>query len=127
MKKALSIARKHRRTSDEINTQFIEIVSSAITNEDSDLELSFKLLDQFQDVVYEVESALGAQAIGWNMIAEGELNKARDWFDQSIEWEENEGAVIGLAVRAAKARHFKTMRSIVHKYRDDYPALRKFL
>lgn len=123
---AFDIAKTQRKTSDEINDQYIQIVSSSLTDEDIELKLSEKSLIQFEDIVMEAESALGAQSIGWHLLDDGELEDARDWFTQSIKWDVNEEAVIGLAVRAARARHHRTLRSIIRKYGDEYASLRKF-
>ena len=125
-KSAFDLAKTQRKSSDEINDQYIQIVSSALTDEDIELKLTDKMIDQFEDIVIDAESALGAQSIGWHMLEEGDLTDARDWFTQSIEWDVNEEAVIGLAVRAARAKHHRTLRSIIRKYGDEYAALRKF-
>lgn len=123
---AFDIAKTQRKTSDEINDQYIQIVSSSLTDEDIELKLSEKSMTQFEDIVMDAESALGAQSIGWQLLDEGELEGAREWFSQSIKWDVNEEAVIGLAVRAARAKHRRTLRSIIRKYGDEYASLKKF-
>lgn len=124
---ALKLARQVRKLSPELEKQYVEIVSEILTDEDSEIELSSKEFAAFEDLVREEGSALGAQAIGWHyLLREKELKTARGWFRDSVEWEENEGAVVGLAVVAARMRHFKTLASIRSRYGDKYAALEKF-
>ncbi|MCY0094911.1 hypothetical protein [Hoeflea ulvae] len=122
-KEAFDFARKTRDLSPDLSVQYVQIIAEALTKEDSDLKLSDEEFSEYQEIVSKTESALGAQAIGWSLVAKKDYRDAREWFGNSVDWEISKGGVIGLAVVASRLRHYKTLASIRRKYGDQYDEL----
>ncbi|MBX9454647.1 MAG: hypothetical protein KL863_00715 [Rhizobium sp.] len=123
---ALKVARRFLKASPEITDQYIEIVSSELTVEGSEMEFKEKELAEFEKTVKVRESALGGQALGWKYLGEGEKTKAEEWFKESVSWKPTEGGVIGLAVLASRAKNYKALNALKAQYGKDYAALSEF-
>ncbi len=81
------------------------------------------LMSAFTNAVEMMKSPEGAQAYGWSLYRTGKADLASTWFKKSIEWQPNEGAVIGLVVTSNKLRQSRVVAELVAKYRDTYPKL----
>ncbi len=123
---ALKLANMVKARSPELTKEYIELVSAIITDPDAGLILKGSELKTFEDVVLKARSALGAQAIGWNYVADEELADAEEWFDTSMAWEITEGGVIGRAVVASRLQHFQTLSTLKANYGDEFEDLDKF-
>jgi cellulose synthase operon protein C len=123
---ALKVARRYLKTSPEIAKQYVEIISESLTGEAPTITLKDKQFDELEKVVVDQKSALGAQALGWKYLNDGEKAKAKDWFTQSVGWEPNEGAVVGLAVMASRAKDYRDLSALKTEYRKDYASLEDF-
>jgi hypothetical protein len=88
--------------------------------------LSDKDLADFEKVVTNNKSALGAQALGWKYLAGDDKAKAQDWFADSVSWKPTEGGVVGLAVMASRAKDYKVLSALKNKYLKDYASLDDF-
>lgn len=127
--KAQEIAFKDRNKSPEIAKIYIEIVAEQLTEEDRDGKtkpLTAEQLKQYEEAVDDIESPLGAQAIGWHYIDAKELATAQEWFDKSVKWEPTEGGVVGQAVVAARYKRMADLQRIKSTYQDEFPALKNF-
>ena len=123
---AFKIAEITRDYSPELMARYLEAGSQALSDPESPYDLTSEQLEHYREVVTKERSALGAQAIGWDLLEQRELPEADTWFTRSMEWDPNEAAAIGLAVRALRARHFKTLRTVVWRYGDTYAAVERF-
>lgn len=123
---ALKLARRYLKASPEIANQYVEIVSASLTSDKPTIDLKGKPLDDFEKVVAEQESALGAQALGWKYLGDGEKDKAKQWFTQSVNWQPTEGGVVGLAVMASRAKDYRVLSALKAEYRKDYASLDDF-
>jgi tetratricopeptide (TPR) repeat protein len=123
---ALKLARRYIKASPEIARQYVEIVSETLTSEKPTIALKDKQFDDFEKVVADQKSALGAQALGWKYLNDGDKAKAKDWFKQSVSWEPTEGGVVGLAVMASRAKDYRVLSALKAEYHDNYASLDDF-
>jgi tetratricopeptide (TPR) repeat protein len=123
---ALKIARRYLRASPEIARQYVEIVSESLTSEKATVTLKDKQFDDFEKIVADLKSPLGAQALGWKYLNGGDKDKAKDWFTQSVHWQPTEGGVVGLAVMAARDKDYKVLTSLKTQYSKEYASLGDF-
>ena len=122
---ALAFAEEVKDRSPELTQQYIELVSEILSDPETTFDLPSRTLRDFEDLVLEEESALGAQAIGWRYVEDEKVKRAGEWFDRSVDWEVTEGG-IGQAVVASRRKHYKTLKSIKARYGDDYAELEDF-
>jgi cellulose synthase operon protein C len=117
---ASSMAFEARARSPEITKIYVEMEAERLTADGatppSDAEQR-----RYGDVVEQARSSLGAQAIGWSLIAQGKPDAARTWFRRSVEWQETSEGVIGLAVAASRLKDKAGLQEIKSRYGDKYP------
>jgi hypothetical protein len=123
---ALKVARRYIKASSEVAEQYVEIIASSLTADKPPVTLSDKDLADFEKVVTNNKSALGAQALGWKYLAGDDKAKAQDWFADSVSWKPTEGGVVGLAVMASRAKDYKVLSALKNKYLKDYASLDDF-
>ena len=82
-----------------------------------------ELMAAFTDAVQATRSADGAQAYAWSLYKAGQVQLADAWFRKSVDWQPNEGAVIGLVVTSNKLNHRADYAALTAKYRETYPKL----
>jgi hypothetical protein len=123
---AFTLASRYATKSDDIRKEYIEIVASALTDDASTLKLADKDLDTFKSYTLDAKSALGAQALGWKLLADKGTKDAQAMFAQSVSWEPTEGGVIGMAVVAARAKNAAALTSLKTEYAEQFPALKDF-
>ena len=123
---AFEMAAEFRDRAPELAQQYIELVAEILADPLTTLDFPKRDLRDFEELVEDRESALGAQAIGWRYIEEDSLNRASDWFERSMDWEVTEGGVIGQAVIASRKKHYKTLAALKADYGDEYAELDDF-
>lgn len=123
---ALKIARRYMNEAPTIAKQYVELVSEKLTDETGRFELSKADRAEFEQVVAGQKLALGAQALGWKYLGEGNGKVASKWFADSVAWEPTEGGVVGLAVIAARAKDNRGLQQIKSKYGQEFAALSDF-
>jgi len=123
---ALKVARRYMKASPEITDQYVEIIASSMTAEQPEITLKDKEVADFEKVVADRKSALGAQAIGWKYLAADDKAKAQEWFTDSVSWKPTEGGVVGLAVMASRAKNYKVLSALKAKYAKEYASLDDF-
>ena len=123
---ALKVARRYIKTSPEIAKQYVEIVSESLTSEKPAFALKDKQFDDFEKVVTAQKSPLGAQALGWKYLNDGDKDKAKDWFTQSVDWQPTEGGVVGLAVLASRSKDYRVLSALKTQYSKEYASLDDF-
>lgn len=123
---ALKVARRYLKASPGITKQYVEIVAESLTSEKPEITLKDKEFDGFEKIVADQKSALGAQALGWKYLNDGDKAKAKDWFTESVDWQPTEGGVVGLAVLASRAKDYKVLSSLKSEYLKDYASLDDF-
>jgi hypothetical protein len=123
---ALKLARRYMKTSPEIAQQYIEVIASSLTADKPEVELKDKEIADFEKVVSDNKSALGAQALGWRYLNADDKEKAQVWFADSVAWKPTEGGVVGLAVMAARAKNYSALATLKAKYSKEYASLDDF-
>jgi hypothetical protein len=123
---ALKVARRYLKASPDIATQYIEIVSEQMTSEKPEIAFKDKESADFEKLVADQKSPLGAQAIGWKYLNGGDSVSAKTWFAQSVSWKPTEGGVVGLAVLASRAKDYKVLSSLKTDYLKQYASLDDF-
>jgi hypothetical protein len=120
---ALAVSKRFAGLSPEIKTQYIEILSSSLTSKDSKHKVDADELAVMEEFVMENKSPLGAQALGWKYLADGERQTAAKWFTTSVEWKPTEGGVVGLAVLASREKNYARLADLKRQYEDEYKQL----
>ncbi|MFN3318791.1 MAG: hypothetical protein ACK43M_08605 [Allorhizobium sp.] len=120
---ALQIARQYAAQTPELKKIYIELVAAGLTNQEAPLSPAEDELQTFEAYVFELKSALGAQALGWYRLDNKETKEASRLFEQSVEWEPTEGGVVGLAVLASRAKSWGRVASIKKEYGEKFAAL----
>jgi hypothetical protein len=90
--------------------------------------LPARRLDRFIGVVGAVHSSVGAQALGWRRLKEGDCVYAAPWFRKARAWSaaggEDAGAARGLALSLKKVGAFARAEDLAYAWRDRDPQLR---
>jgi hypothetical protein len=123
---AYTLATQNMAKSDGIREQYIEMVASALTDKEPALKVSDQDIGSFRQAVFDARSALGAQALGWKSLADNGVKDAAPLFAQSIEWNETEGGVLGMAVIAARSKDYTKLASLKSEYGKTYADLDNF-
>ncbi len=123
---ALRLADRFKKQSPELMQQYIEIIASSLTSEEPEVKLDDKDLKNFEKVVASEESALGAQALGWKYLNDGQSVIAKRWFTESVSWKPTQGGVVGLAVIASRTKNYRSLISLKGKYSDEFSELKSF-
>lgn len=123
---AYALAGRYAGQSDDIRKEYIELVSGALTDANSSLKVADQQLVEFRSYVFAAKSALGAQALGWKVLADKGPADARPLFAQSVEWEPTEGGVTGLAVVASRTKNFTQVAALKQQYGEKFQGLKDF-
>ncbi|WP_062016981.1 hypothetical protein [Aureimonas sp. AU4] len=117
---ASDLAFEARARSPEIAKIYVEMGAERLTADGatppSDAEQR-----RFADVVDQARSSLGAQALGWSLVAQNKPEAARGWFAKSVDWEETSEGVLGLAVVASRLKDRAGLEAIKSQYGARYP------
>lgn len=122
---ALAFAKRYGKTSPEVTKEYIEIISASLTSENAEKSISDEELATFEKAVFAIKSATGAQALGWKKLKEKDSKGAKELFKTSLAWGPTEGAVIGSAVIATRAKDRATLASLKATYGNQYDGLEK--
>ena len=120
---ALQLSRQYAGQTPELKKIYVELISAGLTDQETPLALEEEELKTFEKSVFELKSALGAQALGWHRLEAKETKEASRLFEQSVEWEATEGGVTGLAVLAARAKNWNRVAAIKSEYGEKFAAL----
>ncbi|GGE23330.1 hypothetical protein GCM10011390_48460 [Aureimonas endophytica] len=120
---AVSLAFTNRARAEEIAKLYIEMISTRLTENDAAAVLDAATIRDFSGAVDQARSALGAQSLGWNLLAQNRLDDARGWFEKSVSWQPTQEGVTGLAVVAARSKNPKELREITQRFGNDFPEL----
>lgn len=123
---ALKLARRYLKASPEIAKQYVEITAESLTSEKPAIALKDKQVDDFEKIVADQKSPLGAQALGWKYLNDGDKAKAKEWFTQSVGWQPTEGGVVGLAVMASRDKDYRVLTALKTQYSKEYASLDDF-
>ncbi|HEY5796770.1 MAG TPA: hypothetical protein VIU82_17310 [Bosea sp. (in: a-proteobacteria)] len=119
---AEELAYRHRESDVLIRKAYIEIVASDITGPTAKLLTSDRQA-RLEEIITRDKSALGAQALGWNLYNAQNFAQARAWFERSVAWAPSEEAVVGLIVAARKLNDKAVALATVNAYKQQYPAV----
>ncbi|WP_062203019.1 hypothetical protein [Aureimonas sp. AU12] len=125
LKTAEALAYDNRARTPEIAKIYVEIVSDQLTGDDP-VALDDAALRRIAAVVETSKSPLGAQSIGWNLVAAGKVDEAKGWFTKSVDWEPTREGVVGLAVVAARLKDTAGLRDLRTRYTESFPELASF-
>jgi tetratricopeptide (TPR) repeat protein len=114
------------RLSPDIAKVYVEMISEALTDETSEAKVTPEMRTRFERVVTDAKSPLGAQALGWSLLAEEKPREGQDWFKRSVDWKPTEEGVIGLAVAATRLKDKAEVKRIRAEYEADFPGLSDF-
>ncbi|EAU40466.1 hypothetical protein FP2506_04536 [Fulvimarina pelagi HTCC2506] len=123
---AEEIAFESMERSSDLGKIYIELVAERINALEDDEALTRSEISRVETAIDDMRSALGAQTLGWYLLDQGEAEEAGDWFAKSVEWEESEEAVVGLAVVASRTKDSGALKGIKADYGERYAALSEF-
>ena len=123
---AAALAYANRGRSPDVAKIYVEIVAGQLTDGNASATLDDNAVRRFSEVVDASKSALGAQSLGWNLLAHDRIDDARDWFAKSVEWQPTKEGVTGLAVVAARSKNKGELKTIKQRFGDDFPLLASF-
>ncbi|MEO0385825.1 MAG: hypothetical protein AAF234_19995 [Pseudomonadota bacterium] len=83
-------------TDDRSMALYIELLSNALYGLENAVTLSPQRVARHTRYVGVLESASGAEALGWYAYRSGQLTPASAWFAKSLEWQPSQSAVEGL-------------------------------
>lgn len=122
---ASTLAFDARSRSPEIAKIFVEMNAERLTAEGA-TPLGEAEQRRFTEVVDQIRSSLGAQSLGWSLVAQNKPEAARTWFQKSVEWEETSEGVIGLAVTASRLKDKAGLQDIKSRFGERYPEVAEF-
>lgn len=117
---AEELAYREWDSSPEMAKIYVELVAERLNEAE---ELGAAELGRYTEVVEDSRSALGAQTLGWHLLAAEKTEEAGEWFEKSVEWETTEEGVVGMAVVASRTKDAKGLKAIKAEYGDTFASL----
>lgn len=111
-----------RNASPLVAKLYVEIVAAALT-QPNPASFDEARLARMEDLVSNIKSVNGGQALGWYHYNKDNFPKARHWFASSVAWEATENNVLGLALAAHRANDKALFRKTVAEYGKQYAAV----
>ena len=117
-----------RKQSSDMRATYIETVVAILSRDDLRGSLSASRLDRFTGIVRSEKSSLGAQALGWYRLQEGNCAYAAPWFRAAQAWtaekELSPKMAEGLALSLSSVGAFNQAEDIAYDWRDRSKELR---
>ena len=107
-----------------IRKAYIEIAATELSKPDAPA-LPADELRRVEEIVEGEKSALGAQALGWNLFHARKFGDARAWFEKANKWKESEESVLGLALAMQRLGDRKAYASFIAENKGRYQAVAK--
>lgn len=120
---AEELAYKNRRKDPLILKAYLEVVSIQLL-EGYGIEMDFKRLSRFANVVQDAQSPIAAQVFGWHFYNMLELDEAEIWFAKSMEFQPNESAAVGQIVVAQRKKQKARERQLIAQWSTKFPAIK---
>jgi hypothetical protein len=117
-----------RRQSADLRGIFIAAVVAQISRADAGAGIGAARLERFTGLVWADHSTLGAQALGWRRLREGNCGYAAPWFRRAAAWSADRDSdpktAEGLALALSAVGQFREAEDIAYAWRDRSAALR---
>jgi hypothetical protein len=101
----------------------IELLSNALYGLEDAIALNPQRVARHTHYVSLLESASGAEALGWYAYRSEQLSPASAWFEKSLEWRPSASAVEGLARSTWRQGERSSTRTLIERYGARFPAI----
>jgi tetratricopeptide (TPR) repeat protein len=119
---AETVAYDNRKADPLVAKLYVEILATELTKTQAQT-MDATRLARVEEVVQDLKSVTGSQALGWYYFNRGATQKANEWFRQSVAWEPIEANVLGLALSSHRLKNMAAFKTLVGEYGGRFPAV----
>ena len=126
---AEEVAFAWRQQSTDMRAAYVAIVVAELSGDKSGKAIGQARLDRFVDLVRQDRSSLGAQALGWRRLNDGNCSYAAPWFRAASAWSSDRNGdaktAEGLALSLRAVGRFEEAEDVAYGWRDRSSRMRE--